>query len=130
MTIDLEVFKELREALKFNVPPGRDVTKTGDAEFVYSLCTGFEDSVHSWYNRGDKRWWDYGAIPPQDIGYYFIDEVNFESKCWGIFQYKGKYYKAEWSYCKSASEMDYYSILDSLCEVKPVTKTITSWEAV
>lgn len=129
MKVDLKGFKELRDAIGFHVPKTRDTTATGDAEFVYSLCTDFEDSTCSWVTRYNQAWWvDY--IDPNNLGYSFMDGVNFESRCWGVFRYKGKYYKATWSYCNAAGEMDYYDILKTLREVKSVTKTITTWEPV
>lgn len=47
--------------------------------------------------------------------------------CYGVFEFDGKVYKAEWSYY-SHMGCEYDDIVDTLREVKPAKKTITVYE--
>ncbi len=119
MIIDLEQFKELREALKF---------KGNDHDFVYAMCTGFENPLMCW-KRVEQ--WETG-VDLSVYGYEFVDGEDCIEYSWGVFSFNDKFYKGDWEYCKVACEWDYWYILGegSFYEVKPVTKTITIWEAV
>ena len=121
--VDLSVFEELLE-----VSGGGASTLE---QVVYHLCSGeFVDGMveyeGDWDNhrrKGDKMVedWKYKHLD-QDGG----GEGGGEY-CYGVFELKGKVYRAEYSYY-SYNGHDYDDILRTLKEVKPVQKTITVYE--
>ena len=126
--VDLEVFEEFGEAIGFN---------DGISELVYKMCQDFEDiseQIEGWpeyRSPGYLAFRDYFEAQLEIQGYKYLDgDTSGEGGgeyCYGVFELKGKTYKAEYAYY-SHNGHEYDGIEDTLREVTPVQKTITVWE--
>ncbi len=114
MTIDTAIFESFKSGIGF----------TGDMkDFVYGMACGFDGLDHINFNTYEH------LLPFFSIyDYEWVEGVDYKQHNWGVFQFKGVYYKAYWDYCNTSYEMDYYGILDNLSIVKPVQKVATTWE--
>lgn len=105
MSVDMKDFETAMEELGF----------VDLEEFIYSLASGD-------INFGE------GEV---GFGYEFLQQEGGgeggSEYCFGVFKFKGKIYKAEWSYYSYEGD-DYGDIVSTLQEVKPVEKTITVYE--
>lgn len=131
--VDLKVFEEIQEEFNFE----------GDLDkFIYLLACGMEDyefddlpfpppvwgaEYEEWNLKIDERYKSF----LEKTGYSQIDgEGGHEGGaeyCWGVFEFLGKTYKAEYSYYSYHGD-EYDGISKTLKEVKPVQKTVTVWD--
>lgn len=121
MSIDIERFKDIRDALNF---------KGNDHDLVYSLSIGFDGL--EWIGLPHPAGYD-SIIPILKAhSYEHVECEDFQEYCSGVFKFNDKYYKANWEYCKLACELDYWHILneENFYEVVPEEKTITVWKNV
>lgn len=128
--VNLEVFEEFGEAIGFT----DDINK-----LVYKMCTEFEDVSDqiegwcglSWSDDAWDKFQDEFEAKLTTEGYKYLDgDTSGEGGgeyCYGVFELKGKTYKAEYAYY-SHNGHEYDGIEDTLREVTPVQKTITVWE--
>ena len=144
--VDLSVFEEMNEIMSTDYSySGRYDLNT----FVYALCEGEvfvsdEESGIIRPDKGDREWHDPAYQSELDIYWdakkkYLNDVIGYthleqegggeggSEYCYGVFELKGKIYKAEYQYYSHHGH-EYDSILDTLQEVKPVEKTITVYE--
>lgn len=122
--VDLSVFEDFGKAFYANFK--EDVL---DSKFFYQL---FRDELYDFYlpyNFGESKDAYLKAVEPYD--YKWIDgQVGGEGSgeyCWGVIRFKGKHYKAEWTYY-SYNGCEYEDIISTIREVKPVEKLITVYE--
>lgn len=144
--VDLKVFKDLRELL------GNNEVYEDFNYFIYCLCGGdlsISDEVLgvTYPTCGDRKYTD--PSWRQELDAYYKEREQAKSKleipykhleqegggeggseyCYGVFQLGDKIYRAEYSYYSHhGHEYDY--ILDTLKEVKPVEKKITTYEPI
>ena len=83
-------------------------------ELVYEMCEGYP-------GREISEYLNYEHLEQEGGG------EGGSEYCYGVFRLGTKIYKAEYSYY-SHNGHEFYNILDTIQEVKPVQKTITVYE--
>lgn len=120
--IDLNVFEDFGKEFYDNYE------ENGlDSTFFYQL---FSDELYDFslpYNFGESKEAYLKAVEPYD--YKWIDGEGSGEYCWGVIRFKGKHYKAEWTYYSyHGCEYEDIIIISTIREVKPVEKLITVYE--
>lgn len=145
--VDLSVFEEVKVFLGYD-----DVDR-----FIFECCEGDLDLGNAYVFENEYPSYSLSKSDPQEydrlVGLYrtelgtkyqkHVDSVRQEigynhleqdgggeggaEYCHGVFELKGKVYKAEYSYY-SFNGYEYGGICDTLKEAKPVQKTITVYE--
>lgn len=88
-------------------------------KFIYRLCVEY----HGDMDEEILAEFEYELLDSEESG-----EGGGED-CYGVFKLRDKFYRAEYKYYSYYGH-DYDYILDTLCEVKPVEKTITVYETI
>ena len=123
--VDLKVFEDILEKCEGGATESL-------AELVYFMCSGDIEECVPW-NGGYEDWKKDCKKFLEDIPYTHLEQEGGgeggSEYCYGVFQLGDKIYRAEYSYYSyNGHEYDY--ILDTLEEVKPVEKTITTYEPI
>lgn len=145
--VDLKMFEELAESLGYtstecfvydccenDLALGRDYEFTNKCP-LYPLSRTDKDEYNRQYELYRKElntlYQDYVDNIQEQLGYKPLDQEGGgeggAEYCYGVFELKGKVYRAEYSYYSHHGH-DFDDILETLKEVKPVQKTITVWE--
>lgn len=100
-----------------------------DSTFFYQLFSDMLDDFSLPWNFGETKKAFELSVKPYD--YKWIEGLTggegSGEYCWGVIRFKGKYYKAEWTYY-SYNGCEYDDIISTIREVKPVEKLITVYE--